>query len=85
MQDYCTLWPDSLFNRNWSHCCKQHDVAYDLGVDRALADDVLAACVAQVTNWPWFAFVMFCGVSVFGRVAWHRAKKKRLKQAASST
>lgn len=67
--DYCTLW----FEGFWSGCCKAHDLAYDAGVPRAVADADLATCVAHMASTPGAAWVgagaallMYVGTRLFG-------------------
>lgn len=76
--DYCTLWPDVWFGQNIGPCCLVHDIAYTRTltlVQKFNADKELAQCVMDKTHSPVLAFVMLCGVLVFGLTFWARAKR----------
>ena len=78
MPDQCTLWWDRLLGRDWSACCAAHDLAYDTGVDRGLADAALAACVSAVTGWPWWGWLMWAGVTFGGGWFYGRATRDQI-------
>lgn len=71
----CTLFPDSFAGLNWSHCCALHDVAYELGINRTVADKELYQCVADATGVNWFAGIIFTAVSLFGWIFYKKRKK----------
>ena len=82
-RDHCTAWFEGWFGSSWAHCCAAHDLAYAQvqagGVDRALADAALHACVAE-TGHPVMAYVMLVGVTLFGGLTlalkrWWRARR----------
>lgn len=66
--DHCTLFPEGW----WGFCCQVHDMAYDMGWDRASADFDLFTCVAQsgqgaaILFSPLIAALMYAGVRLFG-------------------
>lgn len=75
--DYCTSWWDRLWNWDWSDCCRLHDEAYAAGIDRALADEALAKCVALSMGGdvPYLlsllqSAIMWVGVRIFGAAYW---------------
>jgi len=89
MIDHCTLWPDRILNWDWSACCLAHDKAYALGVDRLIADHVLADCVANsMGGLPYLlpvvmGVVMWFGVRLFGAKFYQKSlpeAKKEMKQ-----
>lgn len=77
-KDYCTFWPDNLFEIDWSTCCKVHDIAYEFGLPRLDADWQLGLCVANLGA-PIMGALMTVGVFIFGWVAYARANQKRSK------
>lgn len=66
--DGCTLWFDGWLGVSWRHCCDTHDIAYSLGLDRALADEALRQCVIETGAFlaPVIATVMFIAVRLMG-------------------
>lgn len=74
--DHCTLWLDRLAGKDWSECCRLHDLAYDAGLPRLAADLALEACVTAAGA-PLIARLMFAGVALFGWIAYQRAARKR--------
>ena len=78
--DYCTLW----FEGFWSSCCKAHDLAYEVGVLRSIADSDLATCVAHIATTPSTGIIaagaaglMYLGTRLFG---WKFYKPKQNKE-----
>lgn len=67
--DGCTLWFDGV----WRHCCDVHDIAYEIGADKAVADLELAVCVAKTGN-AGMAFLMLLGLTLFGGI-FHRRRR----------
>lgn len=73
--DYCTLFPEG----SWSHCCKAHDRAYEMQVDKGQADMDLYNCVKDSSpeGFTWIvAALMLVGVSLFGRKFYKKASLK---------
>lgn len=74
-ENHCTSWPEAW----WSDCCKAHDKAYELQIERAQADKELFSCVYNNADGfliiPSFliACLMYIGVRAFG---WKYYKKK---------
>ena len=70
-QDYCTFFPEGLSKDiSWSHCCKVHDKAYELQVNKGQADRELYNCVKEASpeGITWIvAALMFVGVSLLGK------------------
>lgn len=65
MKDNCTF----FFEGNWSHCCKAHDLAYEIQVPKTEADIALFKCVSDSGYAvPSFliAALMLTGVTLFG-------------------
>jgi hypothetical protein len=79
LTDYCTLFPDRAFGRDWSACCMVHDLAYGADGSRMAADLELASCVTQATGWHGLGALMFAGVAAFGW--WFRRKGKKERSA----
>lgn len=80
-ENYCTLFPDKTFALDWKHCCKAHDEAYELQVDRGDADKELFKCVYDSTDNALLvvpallvASVMYLGVRAFGRRFYRKAE-----------
>lgn len=72
-QDYCTFFPEG----SWQHCCKAHDKAYEMQVDKSVADTNLYNCVKEssdVYGIGLVATLMFIGISIFGRRFYKKAK-----------
>lgn len=69
-QKACTCWFDSLFKKDWSSCCKEHDldIEYRRTQSSFEADVKLFKCVWKVCK-P-MAVVMFIGVVPMSWVAW---------------
>lgn len=73
-ENHCTAWPEVY----WSHCCKAHDEAYTLQLDKAQADKELLSCVADsadgilVVPTIIVAWLMYSAVRVFGRAFYKR-------------
>lgn len=70
----------------WGDCCKVHDLAYDMGLDRAVADADLWSCVVQASTSPVGGLVglgvgslMYVGVRVFGGRFYKKAQENKLK------
>ena len=79
MADYCTLWPEG----NWSHCCKAHDIAYELGTGKIAADLELITCVAQQSQ--IMGVVMGAGVLTFGWLFYYKRKTNGLTRRDKNT
>ena len=65
-QDYCTFFIEG----SWSHCCQQHDKAYETQVPKGQADIDLYNCVkeASPTGITWIvAALMLVGVTLLGK------------------
>ena len=77
--DYCKLWPEGT----WAHCCKAHDLAYELATGRIEADIELAKCVAQSN--PLMGVVMGAGVIAFGWFFYKRKKSNGLNRRDKNT
>lgn len=63
------MFPDSLEDTDWCHCCVVHDLAYWKGgtsSERHAADEALRLCVAKTTNDENLAEAMFQGVRIGG-------------------
>lgn len=73
--DHCTLFPEGW----WGHCCRQHDIAYDLNINRFQADVELLQCVVgtvpeSLTDYTLIGggasliigLIMFIGVRTLG-------------------
>jgi len=76
-ENNCTLFPDSIGDWSWSHCCKAHDIAYELQVDKSQADVELYKCIAEsgdTTIAVVMASVVFAGVYLFGRYFYNKNK-----------
>jgi hypothetical protein len=83
-EGYCTGWVDGF----WGYCCKLHDLAYEIGVERAKADWDLLMCVASSASssgdaW-WMglvalvmAILMFVTVRILGWLYYPHKKTKR--------
>lgn len=66
---YCTCFFDRLFNKDWSDCCKQHDIDYEAlkkGDSTKLSDIKFLECLKQKT-WKPVAYLMYGFVRIFGR------------------
>lgn len=73
--DHCTLWWDRLWDRDWSHCCFNHDVAWAELQAFAESNWTLAECVNGVL--PGMGWIMLCGVSsIVGFAIWLGAHVK---------
>jgi hypothetical protein len=77
-KDYCTSFPDKIGEIDISLCCKAHDKAYELQLDKPTADVELFNCVADAggVGILLVACLMFFGVSVFGWMFYKKAKVK---------
>ncbi|MEO0365857.1 MAG: hypothetical protein AAF265_10225 [Pseudomonadota bacterium] len=69
--DGCSLFPDraEALDKEWCHCCLEHDVAYWQGgtrEQRQAADQKLRDCVAEATGSDALARVMYEGVRTGG-------------------
>lgn len=65
----CTCFLDKLFNKNWSYCCKQHDLDYEKlkeNESTKISDLRFFACLKK-KSWKIFAYLMYLGVRAFGR------------------
>lgn len=81
-KDWCTLFPDKIFGRDISKCCKAHDESYLVpGIhNKIIGDFKLWLCVVKGYNpLMWIVgTLMFIGVSIFGGIFWLSAQIKRL-------
>lgn len=78
--DYCTLFPDRGFGKDWSACCKAHDEAYGGTVARFDADRELAICVAKETGWDGLAGLMLIGVVLAGWIFRRKGKSDGIRK-----
>ncbi len=76
IQDYCTAFPENLFGKDLSQCCKAHDLAYETQTPKKEADVALFNCVADSGGVGAYlvAALMFAGVSLFGMRFYKRSK-----------
>jgi len=64
--DWCTMWPDTWREYDYSLCCQQHDLDYaNPFITRWDADVALLICVKNSSQ-PFLAVIMFIGVRCFG-------------------
>lgn len=66
---HCTGWLDRLFKKNWSECCKQHDIDYTIlkkGDSTKESDLKFLECLKTKT-WKPMAYIMYGAVRLFGR------------------
>lgn len=75
--DYCTLFPDRAFGKDWSSCCMLHDLAYSADGARMAADLDLAMCVTQSTGSYGLGALMGAGVIAFGWYFRRKTKKEK--------
>lgn len=65
----CTCFFDKLFKKDWSECCKQHDIDYTKlkkGDSTKRSDVKFLACLKTKT-WKPVAYLMYAAVRLFGR------------------
>lgn len=71
LSNNCTLWPDGVpvwlggSGQEWTHCCRAHDLAYDAGSSKLLADLNLLSCVAD-SGFPFMGTLMGIAVILLG-------------------
>lgn len=65
----CTCFFDSLFNKDWSECCKAHDSDYDSlkKGDSTKSSDVKFLECLKTKAWKPVAYLMYGAVRLFGR------------------
>ena len=76
MIDYCTLFPDWIAGTYIGACCAAHDLAYEAGANRMLADRALMECVGSLGGIA-LKFVGFCmgfAVTWVGWIFYRRRK-----------
>jgi len=78
--NYCTLFPDKINGVDISKCCKQHDIAYSLQIEKKSADIELYNCIKDLEESNPFvqiiALIVFGGVWWFGRLWWYLAGRE---------
>lgn len=81
--DYCTLSPEGFLGLNWSECCRAHDAAYTVQIDKNEADAELMKCIYEsgdgVFSIPALgvAFIFFSAVSFFGSRFYNKANSRK--------
>lgn len=68
----CSFWFDQFLWFNWNACCKAHDLAYSMGMNKEAADKALELCVNHIL-WP-MGWIMFIGVTLFGWLFYRKVK-----------
>ena len=74
-RNYCTGLPD-IFASAINHCCKAHDDAYVLHIDKIQADLDFYSCVELATN-PIWAIVLTVIACIGGYYYWYRRSLKK--------
>ena len=72
--NYCTLWPEWIGDVYIGGCCKAHDLAYDIGLDRIASDIALGQCVEGL-GLPITGIAMTIATAVFG-VFFYKKRKR---------
>jgi hypothetical protein len=85
MKNWCTLFPDRVGGKDIGEiCCQAHDGLYTLGgsaSQRKRADDLLFECIRKTSGRP-LAWIMWCGVRIFGSRFWPAVAKPKQLQFA---